>query len=229
MPKRIPEGEFDAIEEAVKRFPEGAGVDEILPVLSFKTSKRTLQRRLADLVDKERLVAEGAGRGRIYRLPPKKPTISPQTVEPPVEKVMIEDESYIPISTEGEAIKRAVRKPVQDREPVSYNREFLEDYRPNETFYLSEEARRHLLEIGRSEEGHRPAGTYARRIFNRLLIDLSFNSSRLEGNTYSLLETERLLEMGEEAEGKDARDAQMILNHKAAIELLVMGRRLSTW
>jgi hypothetical protein len=36
-----------------------------------------------------------------------------------------------------------------------------------------------------------------------------------------LLETERLLELGESAEGKDARDAQMILNHKAAIELLV--------
>jgi hypothetical protein len=43
----------------------------------------------------------------------------------------------------------------------------------------------------------------------------------LEGNTYSLLETERLLDLGEAAEGKDAREAQMILNHKAAIELLV--------
>jgi len=53
------------------------------------------------------------------------------------------------------------------------------------------------------------------------LIDLSWNSSRLEGNTYSLLETERLLELGEAAEGKNARDAQMILNHKSAIELLV--------
>jgi Fic/DOC family len=43
----------------------------------------------------------------------------------------------------------------------------------------------------------------------------------LEGNTYSLLETERLLELGEAAEGKEAQEAQMILNHKAAIELLV--------
>jgi Fic family protein len=53
------------------------------------------------------------------------------------------------------------------------------------------------------------------------LIDLSWNSSRLEGNTYSLLETERLLEQGETAEGKDAMETQMVLNHKAAIELLV--------
>jgi fido (protein-threonine AMPylation protein) len=75
--------------------------------------------------------------------------------------------------------------------------------------------------LGRAPEGELPAGTYARQIFNRLLIDLSWNSSRLEGNTYSLLETERLLELGETTEGKDIRETQMILNHKAAIEMLV--------
>src|SRR5690606_10493971 len=69
--------------------------------------------------------------------------------------------------------------------------------------------------------GERPAGTYARAIYNRLLIDLSWNSSRLEGNTYSLLETDRLLSFGEAAEGKNFKEAQMILNHKEAIELLV--------
>lgn len=75
--------------------------------------------------------------------------------------------------------------------------------------------------MGCSADSQRPAGTYVQQIFNRLLIDLSWNSSRLEGNTYSLLETERLLELGEAAEGKDAMEAQMIQNHKAAIELLV--------
>jgi Fic family protein len=43
----------------------------------------------------------------------------------------------------------------------------------------------------------------------------------LEGNTYSRLDTQNLIEFGRYAEGKDAQDAQMILNHKAAIELLV--------
>lgn len=42
----------------------------------------------------------------------------------------------------------------------------------------------------------------------------------MEGNTYSLLETERLLQLGEVADGKDSREAQMILNHKSAMELL---------
>ena len=66
-----------------------------------------------------------------------------------------------------------------------------------------------------------PAGAHARTIYSRLLIDLSWNSSRLEGDTCSLLETERLLAFGEAAEGKDALEAQVILNHRAAIELLV--------
>ncbi len=53
------------------------------------------------------------------------------------------------------------------------------------------------------------------------MIDLSWNSSRLEGNTYSLLETERLLEWGNAAKGKDLKETQMILNHKGAIEFLI--------
>jgi len=65
-----------------------------------------------------------------------------------------------------------------------------------------------------------PAGTYARHICQRLLIDLSWNSSRLEGNTYSLLDTRRLIEFGQQAEGRDQTEAQMILNHKDAIEFL---------
>jgi Fic family protein len=58
-------------------------------------------------------------------------------------------------------------------------------------------------------------------VIERFLLDLSWNSSRLEGNTYSLLDTERLLQAGQTAEGKSATEAQMLLNHKAAIEVLV--------
>jgi Fic family protein len=54
-----------------------------------------------------------------------------------------------------------------------------------------------------------------------LLIDLSWNSSRLEGNTYSLLDTKRLIEFGQEAKGRDRLEAQMIVNHKDAISFLV--------
>jgi Fic family protein len=56
---------------------------------------------------------------------------------------------------------------------------------------------------------------------NRLLIDLSWSSSRLEGNTYNRLDTEKLIAFGQKAKGKDLRETQMILNHKVAIEMLI--------
>jgi hypothetical protein len=59
-------------------------------------------------------------------------------------------------------------------------------------------------------------------MLNRLLIDLSWASSQLEGNPYSRLDTERLIEFGQAAEGKGALETQMILNHKQAIEYLVL-------
>lgn len=99
---------------------------------------------------------------------------------------------------------------------------FLNSYEPNKTFYLTQSILEKLMKLGASgNHKGRPAGTYARKIYQRLLIDLSWNSSRLEGNTYSLLETEKLLATGEEAPGKDPREAQMILNHKDAIEFIV--------
>ena len=53
------------------------------------------------------------------------------------------------------------------------------------------------------------------------MIDLSYNSSRLEGNTYSRLDTQKLVEEGISAEGKVHEETVMIMNHKEAILFLV--------
>lgn len=107
------------------------------------------------------------------------------------------------------------------RRPVGYNKEFLDRYVANKTFYLAESDRQRLREAGTPALGPMPAGTYARRIFERLLVDLSWASSRMEGNTYNILETERLIRFGQEAAGKDRKEAVMILNHKEAIQYVV--------
>lgn len=221
MPKKIPKEEFDAILAIVAAHPEGVQAATIQEELAFELPPRMLQRRLALMVDQHRLIAEGHGRGRRYRAPPGEVVARPVAGRLVLQGHAPRAEIYPPIAPDAKAIKRAVRKPIQQRRPVGYNRAFLDNYRPNETYYLPAQTRQRLLEMGRSPDGQRPAGTYVRKIYHRLLIDLSWNSSRLEGNTYSLLETERLLELGEAAEGKDAWEAQMILNHKAAIELLV--------
>ena len=219
MPKQIPQQELDDILTVVAAGPEGVRVKAIREGLPYELPPRMLQRRLALLVEQKRLIGEGRAKGRRYRMPVTMTGKGSLVVGGAIAEPR--GEVYVPTSPEAEAVKQAIRAPIQKRQPVAYQRAFLDDYRPNVTHYLSTETRQRLLDVGRPPGGERPAGTYARTIYSRLLIDLSWNSSRLEGNTYSLLETERLLELGEAAEGKDAWEAQMILNHKAAIELLV--------
>jgi hypothetical protein len=221
MPKIIPQTELDAVMRAVAQFPAGASIKDIGAILEVALPRRTLQRRLALLVEKKQLILLGSGRGSRYQLFPEETIVRPDTAEIKISGQTPQVEVYLPVSPEGDTIKEDVRQPIQKRRPAGYKQKFLDDYRPNDTFYLSPETRQGLLDLGCPPGDERPAGTYARHIFDRLLIDLSWNSSRLEGNTYSLLETERLLGLGEIVEGKDARDTQMILNHKAAINLLV--------
>ena len=221
MPKIIAESELAAIVAIVAARPDGVQVGLIREGITFSLPPRMLQRRLALLVEQKRLVAEGIGKGRRYRLPSGHVTVAPHSGRLVLQGHAPLVEVYPPISQAALTIREAVRRPLQNRHPVGYNRTFFDSYRPNQTFYLPAQTRQHLLGKGRSLDDQRPAGTHVRKIYDRLLIDLSWNSSRLEGNTYSLLETERLLELGEMAVGKDAHETQMILNHKAAIELLV--------
>lgn len=114
-----------------------------------------------------------------------------------------------------------VRRPLFERTPISYSNQWFDAYQPNVTFYIPLDSRLYLEKAGKRLKQEDPAGTYAHQIFNRLLIDLSYNSSRLEGNTYSLLDTERLLLEGSSADGKLDEEKIMILNHKEAIRYLV--------
>lgn len=156
-----------------------------------EASETSVWRALRRLVDKGRLEVSGKGRATGYVLA-------------------------------GSAVVRAhLQTPYYRRRPVGYSREFLDRYLPNKVFYLAEADRQRLHEAGTPAGAPLPPGTYARRILERLLVDLSWASSRMEGNTYSLHETERLIRFGEEASGKNLKEAVMILNHKNAIEYVV--------
>ena len=204
----------------MRRQPEGMTARQISDALEFPPPHRTLQYRIKSLVESKRLIMEGAGRSVRYRVP----RVISVAADPVVWHFSVPEpqvEILPPMSDSGAEIREQVRRPLVARDPVGYDRDFLDRYRPNETFYLSVAERKQLREAGEPNIAEQPAGTYARQILNRLLIDLSWNSSRLEGNTYSLLETERLLDIGEEVDGKARLEAQMILNHKDAIEFLV--------
>lgn len=217
MPKQIKTEELSGILEEIKKHPAGIGIDALHEIMQ-QYARRTLQRRLALLVEKGLLLATGSGRSLKYKIAPIQ--ITADVTLPPL-MAEAEAETYISISPEAQEIKDHVRQTIQQRPPTGYNPSFLESYTPNETSFLSEETRQQLHLIGRTTQNDQPAGTFARDILGRLLIDLSWASSQLEGNTYSLLDTQKLIEYGEAAEGKDALETQMILNHKAAIEMLI--------
>ncbi len=202
------------------RHPDGLDSERIRNTLKDPPHLRTIQRWLAELVAKERIVAVGKGKKTNYRLvePIDIHAESPTLKIPGAEKT---HETYIPLSEGGRETFSYVRRPRSGRIPVGYERTFLHAYIPNTTGYLSKITCNHLHRIGDTGQFERPAGTHGRAILNRLLIDLSWASCRLEGNTYSRIDTQNLVEFGRYAEGKDAQEAQMILNHKAAIELLV--------
>ena len=125
-------------------------------------------------------------------------------------------------SLAGAAVVRAhLATPYNRRKPASHNKDFIDRYVPNRSFYLGTADRQHLRSAGTPAMSSLPAATYAERILERLLVELSWASSRMEGNTYSILETERLIRFGEEASGKDRKEAIMILNHKEAIRYVV--------
>lgn len=218
MPKKLPDDLHIRIEAEIARHPDGVGIDDLHAVFAKVVSRRTLQRRLGELTAQKKIVPIGKGRGLRYHRPK---VIEANIIEQLHATDEVSAEVYVPVSPAGQKVLDYVRQPIQSRKPVGYDRNFLEAYRPNETVYLTTEIREHLHNIGRSPDGERPAGTYARDILGRLLIDLSWASSRLEGNTYTRLDTQNLIERGQAAAGKDRRETQMILNHKAAIELLV--------
>lgn len=206
------EEELNQILQFITQYPAGVSIRNIMKGIGLTIPRRTLQRRITTLLKQGRLNKKGRGRGTRYLIKEELPFEVELAKISSVQAV----EDNIPLSPEAQSIKQYVTQPYIKRNPVSYQREFFESYIPNESCYLPIEVRQELAEIGKRPDGEQPAGTFARQIFHRLLIDLSWNSSRLEGNTYSLLETERLLAYGEAATGKSVFEAQMILNHKAA-------------
>ena len=224
MSRTLPTEELQLIESIVAAQPGGLQIAEIEKeferLQGQKINRRTLQRRLQKLIQAKRLTAQGESTAWLY-----KPALAQEGETAGLASAAwvgtAEAALYVHVSPEGARIRDQVRLPLMHRRPVGYRREFLEAYQPGQTFYLSASWRSQLHEMGRTAANERPAGTYARDILSRLLVDLSWASSKLEGNTYSRLDTQNLIELGQIATGKNAIETQMILNHKAAIEMLI--------
>ncbi len=186
-----------------------------------KVTRRTAQRTLSQLLESGLIKSQGEARARRYFS--LKMSAAALGEETPNTALATRDvfPSDIELSADSKEILSYVDRPVLARQPVGYQSDFLDSYVPNKTAYLPLALRQHLRKVGTTALVDAPAGTFSREIMGRLLIDLSWASSHLEGNTYSRLDTRALIEQGQIAQGKAALETQMILNHKSAIEMLV--------
>jgi Fic family protein len=196
-------GKKSAVFDGLRQKRQAVSIKELLDALGTGYTERSVRRWLSELVEEGIVQKLGEKRGTKYQA-------SLQVIAPTQA-----------LSEESKKILEGLRGSTHLREPVTYADEWIKSYVPNKTFYLPLNSRLLLHQLGSRSYAGDIAGTYAHKIFNRLLIDLSYNSSRLEGNTYSLIDTQKLILEGKTAEGKLDAETQMILNHKEAIRHLV--------
>lgn len=181
------------------------------------SSLPAVKRMLSKLVKDGRVKVTGKARATRYRL---LATGAPLAATAPARPPSLEADARRAAPAwraSSLTLRQQLTLPLAARAPVTYRREFVDNYKPNETFLLPRELADELVALGRLP-GQLPAGTYVRKVLEQLLIDLSWSSSHLEGNRYTLLDTEELFKSGAAATDSDA---VMLLNHKAAIEFLV--------
>lgn len=211
----------EAILKALGRATHPLSRGEISEFLPTPPSPKTIQRRIQELCEDGMVESSGHLSGKKYALASSTNLVSEatdssskaDTKEKPVKREVFSKESLAKL--------KYLETPSFARKKTSYNTSLLENYIPNETQYINNQQRESMVKAGIRFDKEFAAGTYAKNIIQRLLIDLSYNSSRLEGNTYSLLDTKLLLEQGVTSDDTLNEEAVMILNHKEAILFLV--------
>lgn len=173
--------------------------DDIAHGAALEVSEATLKRQLTILVQQGDVVVEGKARATRYSLSDQAHLLMPLNLD-----------TYFAQDID-------VRK-VQ----TSFNFALINEQMPKVSLFTEEEKahlqtlqaefRQHVAEMSPNEYN---------KEMERLGIDLSWKSSQIEGNTYSLLETERLLRESKTADGKTQEEATMLLNHKYALRFIL--------
>ena len=161
----------------------------------YASVKRTLQKLIAEKL----IIATGTRKGTKYQLSPEYDLL-----------FSIDIDVYF-------------QKEIDERKIIdSFNHSLLSRTLSNVSIFTEEELT-HLNKLQKrySENISKLSDAEYKKELERLAIDLSWKSSQIEGNTYSLLETERLLKEKETAAGKTKDEAIMLLNHKEALDFII--------
>jgi Fic family protein len=197
MPKKSENREIEII-EFIKNHPRCSS-QEILDGLNLEISVATLRRKLQELVAEDLINAIGQLKSRKYEISNGYNIIRTIDVKQYFEKEI--DERIIQDKFNSELISQTLQ-----------NISIFTNTELDQLNILQEKFKSNSSKLSKSE--------YKKEL-ERLAIDLSWKSSQIEGNTYSLLETERLLKDKETAAGKTKDEATMLLNHKDALDFII--------
>lgn len=175
---------------------------EIFEGLSLKISYATLKRDLSKLIAQKAITTIGKGKGTKYII------------------------SAAFALLESVDISEYYEKEIDERDiKEKFNLTLITETLQNNSLFSKKELDK-LEDLQQKYKTNRQAlseNEYKKEL-ERLAIDLSWKSSQIEGNTYSLLETERLLKEKETASGKTKEEASMLLNHKDALDFIIGNR-----
>lgn len=173
--------------------------DEIAKGTAFSGSDATIKRIIAAGVQKGDIIVEGKARATRYCLSSQAHLLMPLDLD-----------TYFALDVDDRQVQ------------TSFNFNLIREQLPAVRLFTNDEME-HLQEL--QTEFHRHISEMTdneyRKEMERLGIDLSWKSSQIEGNTYSLLETERLLRESKTADGKTKEEAVMLLNHKDALRFIL--------
>ena len=172
---------------------------EIATGLSDTLNERTLRRIISEAIQQGDIVVEGKGRAIRYSL-------------------SAHAQLMMPLDIDTYFLKDIDERKVQE----SFNFDLIRATLPQVDIFTTDELER--LEVAHQAFLKNMATLSEveyRKEMERLGVDLSWKSSQIEGNTYSLLETERLLKEKLTADGKTKEEAVMLLNHKDALDFVL--------
>ena len=177
----------------------GSSSKEIFEGTGRQKSLATVKRVLSKLIRENLIVSTGKGKSTRYTLSPGYKLFEPVDIEKYYEKEIDERE-------------------IQE----NFNFSLIRDILPGTNLFTDEEIKRlNELQTSFTKNVSELSESAFKKELERLAIDLTWKSSQIEGNTYSLLETEKLLKEKETASGKTKEEAVMLLNHKEAIDFII--------
>ena len=173
--------------------------EDIRHGIHFEGSDATLKRHIAAGIEAGDIVVEGKARATRYALSNRAHLLMPLNLD-----------TYFADDIDNRQVQTSFNFDLITRQLPE-----VDLFTPEETAHLQS-----LQAIFRSHVDNMSESEY-RKEMERLGIDLSWKSSQIEGNTYSLLETERLLRESKTADGKTKEEAVMLLNHKDALRFVL--------